>query len=107
MEGVKRVVLAYSGGVDTSVCIPYLKKGGVITTNSDLDLFRAVVTPQSNFGSSIAIDIHDAVIDSNFYCLRMRRCDTQSVNQYESVVGYWYSDDRTYYLSSMGDRVTT
>ena len=25
MEQVKKVVLAYSGGVDTSVCIPYLK----------------------------------------------------------------------------------
>ena len=26
MGQVKKVVLAYSGGVDTSVCIPYLKK---------------------------------------------------------------------------------
>ena len=26
MGNVKKVVLAYSGGVDTSVCIPYLKK---------------------------------------------------------------------------------
>ena len=25
MQQVKKVVLAYSGGVDTSVCIPYLK----------------------------------------------------------------------------------
>jgi len=25
MLQVKKVVLAYSGGVDTSVCIPYLK----------------------------------------------------------------------------------
>ena len=25
MQDIKRVVLAYSGGVDTSVCIPYLK----------------------------------------------------------------------------------
>ena len=26
MGKAKKVVLAYSGGVDTSVCIPYLKK---------------------------------------------------------------------------------
>ena len=26
MKDLKRVVLAYSGGVDTSVCIPYLKE---------------------------------------------------------------------------------
>ena len=26
MGRAKKVVLAYSGGVDTSVCIPYLKK---------------------------------------------------------------------------------
>ena len=25
MQQVKKVVLAYSGGVDTSVCIPYLR----------------------------------------------------------------------------------
>ena len=25
MQQLKKVVLAYSGGVDTSVCIPYLK----------------------------------------------------------------------------------
>ena len=25
MQHIKKVVLAYSGGVDTSVCIPYLK----------------------------------------------------------------------------------
>jgi len=25
MQEIKKVVLAYSGGVDTSVCIPYLK----------------------------------------------------------------------------------
>ena len=25
MVAVKKVVLAYSGGVDTSICIPYLK----------------------------------------------------------------------------------
>ena len=40
MQGVKRVVLAYSGGVDTSVCIPYLKNNfgisEVITFVADL-----------------------------------------------------------------------
>ena len=29
MGRAKKVVLAYSGGVDTSVCIPYLNKSGV------------------------------------------------------------------------------
>ena len=40
MQQVKKVVLAYSGGVDTSVCIPYLKKeygiSEVITFVADL-----------------------------------------------------------------------
>ena len=40
MQQVKKVVLAYSGGVDTSVCIPYLKNeygiSEVITFVADL-----------------------------------------------------------------------
>ena len=40
MGRAKKVVLAYSGGVDTSVCIPYLKQEGgvedVITFAADL-----------------------------------------------------------------------
>ena len=40
MEQVKKVVLAYSGGVDTSVCIPYLKNeygiSEVVTFVADL-----------------------------------------------------------------------
>ena len=40
MGRVKKVVLAYSGGVDTSVCIPYLKQEWgveeVITLAADL-----------------------------------------------------------------------
>ena len=31
MQQIKKVVLAYSGGVDTSVCIPYLKNEYGIT----------------------------------------------------------------------------
>ena len=40
MKDLKRVVLAYSGGVDTSVCIPYLREkygvSEVITFVADL-----------------------------------------------------------------------
>ena len=40
MKDLKRVVLAYSGGVDTSVCIPYLRENygvsEVITFVADL-----------------------------------------------------------------------
>ncbi len=40
MQQVKKVVLAYSGGVDTSVCIPYLKNeygiSEVVTFVADL-----------------------------------------------------------------------
>ena len=40
MQQIKKVVLAYSGGVDTSVCIPYLKNeygiSEVITFVADL-----------------------------------------------------------------------
>ena len=40
MKQVKKVVLAYSGGVDTSVCIPYLKNeygiSEVVTFVADL-----------------------------------------------------------------------
>ena len=40
MQQVKKVVLAYSGGVDTSVCIPYLKNeygiSEVVTYVADL-----------------------------------------------------------------------
>ena len=42
MQQVKKVVLAYSGGVDTSVCIPYLKNeygiSEVVTFVADLGL---------------------------------------------------------------------
>ena len=42
MGRATKVVLAYSGGVDTSVCIPYLKQEWgveeVITFAADLDL---------------------------------------------------------------------
>ena len=44
MQQVKKVVLAYSGGVDTSVCIPYLKNeygiSEVVTFVADLDKAR-------------------------------------------------------------------
>ena len=40
MQQVKKVVLAYSGGVDTSICIPYLKNeygiAEVVTFVADL-----------------------------------------------------------------------
>ena len=40
MQQIKKVVLAYSGGVDTSVCIPYLKNeygiSEVVTFVADL-----------------------------------------------------------------------
>ena len=40
MQQIKKVVLAYSGGVDTSVCIPYLKNeygiSDVVTFVADL-----------------------------------------------------------------------
>ena len=40
MQHIKKVVLAYSGGVDTSVCIPYLKNeygiSEVVTFVADL-----------------------------------------------------------------------
>ena len=40
MQNIKKVVLAYSGGVDTSVCIPYLKNeygiAEVVTFVADL-----------------------------------------------------------------------
>ena len=44
MQQVKKVVLAYSGGVDTSVCIPYLKNeygiSEVVTYVADLGQIR-------------------------------------------------------------------
>ena len=46
MQQVKKVVLAYSGGVDTSVCIPYLKNeygiSEVVTFVADLGQGEAV-----------------------------------------------------------------
>ena len=46
MKDLKRVVLAYSGGVDTSVCIPYLKeKYGVSEAVSYTHLTLPTTTP--------------------------------------------------------------
>ena len=41
MQQVKKVVLAYSGGVDTSVCIPYLKNEyGISEVNPALTCYH-------------------------------------------------------------------
>ena len=50
MQQVKKVVLAYSGGVDTSVCIPYLKNeygiSEVVTYVADLCLLYTSPSPR-------------------------------------------------------------
>ena len=62
MEKVKKVVLAYSGGVDTSVCIPYLKNEygiqEVITFVADLgqgEDLKAIKQKALNSGASEAV----------------------------------------------------
>ena len=62
MEKIKKVVLAYSGGVDTSVCIPYLKNEygiqEVITFVADLgqgEDLKAIKQKALNSGASEAV----------------------------------------------------
>jgi argininosuccinate synthase len=71
MGRAKKVVLAYSGGVDTSVCIPYLKNEWgveeVITLAADLgqgDELEAVRIKALNSGASesLVINVQDSFI---------------------------------------------
>ena len=62
MQQVKKVVLAYSGGVDTSVCIPYLKNeygiSEVVTFVADLgqgEDFELIRQKALNSGASKSI----------------------------------------------------
>jgi argininosuccinate synthase len=62
MGRAKKVVLAYSGGVDTSVCIPYLKQEWgveeVITLAADLgqgDELEPIRIKALNSGASVSL----------------------------------------------------
>ena len=73
MSPVKRVVLAYSGGVDTSICIPYLKeKYGikeVITLVANLgqgENLEKIREKALNSGASVSLiaDLVDDFVDN-------------------------------------------
>ncbi|CCH66422.1 Argininosuccinate synthase [Richelia intracellularis HH01] len=71
MDHAKKVVLAYSGGVDTSVCIPYLKKEwGVeeiiavavnLGQGDELEIIRKKAL-ESGASESLVVDVKDSFI---------------------------------------------
>ena len=67
MGRAKKVVLAYSGGVDTSVCIPYLKQEwgveDVITFAADLG--HTSVFTSLGHGGSLHVLPEEVLLDGN------------------------------------------